>query len=51
MGNPTNFLNENGIYDAATDYALFAAPCVGFKNVGIDVWEINEWYKTIFWWN
>ncbi len=48
VGNPSNLLNELGIYDYATDYALFGAPCKGFSNIGIDVYELESYYATIF---
>ena len=39
VGNVTNFLNEEGIYDKKTDYALWSSPCNGFPHVGIEVPE------------
>ena len=48
VANPTNLLNETGVYDSATDWALWSAPCKGFDNVDIEVYELQEWYKNLF---
>lgn len=45
VGNPNNLLNETGVYDSPTDWALWSSPCQGFDNVGIEVYELTEWYK------